>query len=325
MKTKHSNPKLALCLILLMTLSLISSAASAQDSAAQLLRFSPEGSAMIIGVEVHEAIKNKAISSLIETLYLGRGAHELKTVAADKYGMVIERDVHAALIALPSPAQDQGLTDQFTVILSGKFDVQKIKQVTKSVRSRKVGELQVWGDPSFDFAFINPKTIAIVGGSTAYREQAWSTLSGSAQNALKAPQMSALLKRADTKNHQAWALIHARHISQPKGSPNFHDAIIEINTQAGIKLKVNATMRSAEDAAQSIKLIEAARPGLKKELAQIEATAAIDQLTSKATEDKLSLSTSLTPTQFLKVAQHVRAIRLRINEERPEKAAPQTP
>lgn len=65
------------------------------------------------------------------------------------------------------------------------------------------------------------------------------------------------------------------------------------------------------------------RPSLKKELAHIEASPAIDKLTYKATDDKLSLSTNLTPAQSFKVAQQIRAIRLKLNKELPDKAAPQ--
>lgn len=323
MKISRYLLSLTLSLSALSSLSLMTSTASAQDSAERLLRFSPEDSSIIIGVEVHEAIKNEAISSLVETLYLGRGAHEFKTVAADKFGMTFERDVHAAVISIPSPAQDQGLTDQLTFIISGKFDAQKIKHIAKKLERRKVGKLQVWSDPTLDFAFIDPKTIAIVVGSTTYREQAWATISGESKSTLKNPTMSALIKNTHAKNHQAWVIVDARKIAQPKGSPAFNDVVIKLNTQAGLKLDADATMRTPEDSANSVKLIETMRPGLKKELARIEATPAIEQLTYKATHDKLSLSTSLTPTQSLKIAQQIRAIRLKLNKELPDKAAPQ--
>ena len=141
-------------------------------------------------------------------------------------------------------------TDDFTMAISGKFDVEKLKaDLTgqKGVTERKVGKHTVYLDDDLEVSIISDKLIFLTGGSKSYRDASVQMLTGKSASVKKGGKMKSLLKQVKTDKHM-WIVADSSRVKPQKGAPGVNETYFTFDFSSGLTLDGAMKMKSEKDA-----------------------------------------------------------------------------
>lgn len=228
--------------------ALTASSAFAQDDAKALLAYAPADSGAVFGMNVGAAQKTTFFSELMKTARLSPDTRRALRDVEKEIGLKVDKDLHAFIVATPKLTRRQ--SDNFTMIMSGDFDIARIKQdleKEKGVTTRKIGSHTSYQDKKTEVILLNDKLIMLSGGTSTYRDASLKVLQGKKINATADAQIKALLGQVDQSKH-AWVVANASGV-KGKG-PGVNTLAFTFDLSGGLKLSGNMDMKSASDAAQ---------------------------------------------------------------------------
>jgi hypothetical protein len=239
----------ALITLTLLCLSLFTASnAFAQDSAEKLLDYAPEKSGAVVGMNIGAAQSTTFFKEMMKTARMSPDTKKVLSDIEKEIGLKVDRDIHALVVALPT-LTNKG-TDDFTMAISGKFDVEKLKaDLTgqKGVTERKVGKHTVYLDDDLEVSIISDKLIFLTGGSKSYRDASVQMLTGKSASVKKGGKMKSLLKQVKTDKHM-WIVADSSRVKPQKGAPGVNETYFTFDFSSGLTLDGAMKMKSEKDA-----------------------------------------------------------------------------
>ena len=303
---KHTlRPTWPLAIAALLFMLSLSSVAVAQETPDKLIKYAPEDTGMLIGVDVKGSSKSPIYKELLTLIKAEKDVQEGIKVLKDKIGFDAEKDLFSVVVSMSTPeGQGENLEKQFVVAISGKFNEKKIQDFLKKEGgdelTTEIHGLKVLApEPEIGMALVNKTTLVLVKGPDTYREKAWANVAGKGKDATQHAGMGKLIGAANTKQNHIWMMANARKLTQPEG-PQVQTGIVEISLKSGLAIAARLKMKSDGDATQAVADLEQSLPSAKAFAAMISAEALLDNLKYSANKDLVSLSTSMNDAQLKK-------------------------
>jgi len=227
---------------------LFSSNAFAQDDAEKLLGYAPEKSGAVVGMNVGAAQGTTFFKEMMTTARMSPDTKKALRDVEKEIGLKVDRDIHALVVALP-PLTGKN-NDNFTMAMSGKFDIEKLKAditAQKGVSNRKIGKHTVYLDGDLEIAFLSDKLIFMTGGEKSYREASLKMLGGKSASVKKGGKMKTLLGKVDTGKHM-WVTADASRVKPQQGAPGVNEAAFTFDFSKGLVLDGMMKMKGEADA-----------------------------------------------------------------------------
>lgn len=246
---KPSPVTLLLCAAFTLMVLLPAQAAFAQEDAKTLLKYTPDKSGVVVGMNLAKARSTTFYKEGIKLLNTAPDFQKLRTTLEEDISLDIEKDIHAIVAVAPKPTSSKSADNTVAVVLSGKFDKKKIVEKLEADKtpSRELGKQTVYQDTDGDseIMIVSNELIVITVGKQSYRDKAFKA--AQAGKKAKVPKsVKSLAKRVNTSKH-LWFVMDAS--SATKSNPEQPKLIaMTMDFAKGLGLKAFVRMQNEEEA-----------------------------------------------------------------------------
>jgi hypothetical protein len=239
--------------ILAVLLLVLASSTATAKPAAELMRHVPGVSPVIVGLEMSKINSSYLFKETMAFLKKAAKQDSVLGFVLSKKPFDLETDLDGAVVAFATaPMNPQAPPPAAMAVITGRFDQERVKTAVAekygTLKSRKVGKLEVFSTSGVDFTFVDATTLVIA--ESGFAAPTWKAVSDPKSSAAANTEIQGLLKLTDT-TRGIWFTMNTKSLPTPTGAAAMDGAGIAVDLRRGLSLDVNSKFAKPEDATKA--------------------------------------------------------------------------
>lgn len=305
--------------LLFLGIFLVASApASAASPSADLIRYAPKESKVLIGVNVPAVRGSFLFQDALNFIRSQPANKDVLGFVLQGGFLDVEKDVDGILIAtppatVPTSPQARLPKQDVALIVRGKIDEEKVLTAAKEkygeLTTSEVGKLTVHDAGDFKFIVVDSKTLVLIAASTPFEASTMKALVDAKESVQSDAAMKEVVARIKT-SAGIWMATTETPQAPGLSVPPMKDMGLAIDIAGGLKVDVRGKATSEEEAKlmaeQMLKIKEANKDS--GTVATLGARPLLENLQVKQSKDRLDIATKMTDAEFKSLIQRLKVL-----------------
>lgn len=300
-------------LLSLVLLVLCFAASPAFAQSADLVKYSPKTSKVLIGLNFEKLRPSPIYAEVFAFARQQPKLLSLLVFLEQELEINPEKDIEALVVSFPdavaNPAQAQA-NSTLSLAIQAPFDAAKLIEAAKKrfpdMKITGEGEQAIFVAGDFHFTLPAANRLVLATGDDSFVQETWAAVASPKESAVESADVKASMKEINL-SRSLWMVGITRELQQP--GPKMNRAGLTLDLVSGLKMDMIASMASAEDAKTAAKDFDTLKAqGANPMVSMLGAAPLANNLKASASKTTVKASTSMSKAEFATMVKQMKQI-----------------